>query len=643
MIKDYSSQQPTAELTRNPELPTTREVVYILDGGAQYAMDIEQMLKRQGFYAERVPFETPLEELQGSRAIILSGGPESVYDPAAPRCDPRLLEPRGDRPPILGICYGAQLINQALGGSVAQLADREDGFTDLLVETDSELFSGLAAEQQVLMSHGDTMVDLAPGFDIIARSGDMIAAIANPTERLYGLQFHPEVSTAEGPAMLRNFLQQVADMEPEYTYSAEEFIEDAVTEVREKVGDRQVLAYISGGVDSSALAKLLERALPADQIFLVLVDHGYMRAGEIEQVTQMLADTNIHVHVVDASESYKTATTTIDGEETPPLDTVSSPEIKRKIIGDMFIRVQEQMAEELGLDSDNYVLAMGTLYTDLIESGSKHASDNADTIKTHHNDTELVRELRDEGRVLEPWRFIQKDDVRAAGKQLGLPADIYERQPFPGPGLAIRVICGDRPYIPENYDQLLTQLRTFDTKTSTASLLPIQTVGVQGDARTYGHLAVLSGKMDWPKLKSIANEIPRKVRGVNRVAYVFGKPLEKSPDSLTPTFLTDEVIDELKLIDATVNHKLEQHGLDKTISQVPVILLPVNFGEPGKRSVGIRTFKTTNFKTGDIAMPGVDFPEDVLLEVVNEILALPDIARVLYDLTSKPPGTTEWE
>jgi GMP synthase (glutamine-hydrolysing) len=634
---------PPGELLRKPEMPTAREVVYILDGGAQYALDIEQQLKRQGFYAERVPFETPLENLQDSRAVILSGGPESVYDPEAPGCDPRLLEPRDDRPPVLGICYGAQLINHARGGSVVRLEEEEYGTTAITIDSNSVLFRGLALDQEALMSHGDTMVELAPGFEVVARSGDMVAAIANPDERLYGFQFHPEVSTAEGPAMLRNFLQNVAGMEANYTYTYEEFVEDAVQEVREQADGHQVLAFISGGVDSAALAALLEKALPSEQLFLIYVNNGFMRQGESEYVQKTLAGAGIQVQVFDGTDMFLTGNTVINGVETPPLYQVTDPEIKRKIIGDIFIKVQERMGAELGLDTDNFKLAMGTLYTDLIESGSKHASDKAAVIKSHHNDTELVRRLREAGRVIEPWRYLQKDDVRAVGKLLGLPAEIYERQPFPGPGLAIRAICAERPYIPPDFDLVTDRLSAFDMPEITTCLLPVQTVGVQGDHRTYGHLAGLSGKMDWPELIQLARTIPRQIRSINRVVYLFGGPVSGGLDQITPTHLTPDVIEQLRAVDAIVNQRLKQHGLDRSISQVPVVSFPVPFGEPGARSIGIRTIMTPNFKTGDIAVPGKDFPEEVLLDIVHEITKIPGIARIAYDLTSKPPATTEWE
>ena len=619
------------------------ETVAILDGGAQYAMDIEQQVKRLGHNAVRIPFDTPIETLYQFGAVILSGGPESVYDESSPKTDPRFFTHKEGRPPALGICYGDQLINFALGGEVEKLSKREDGYTTVDLLGNSALSGQIDSKQNFVMSHGDTITTLAPGFRAIAYSGDLIAGIANDEEKLYGVQFHPEVSPPAGTEILDNFLKNISGLEAGYEYSYENFIEDSCRQVREFVGDRQVLAYISGGVDSSTLAKLLEEALPSDQVFLVLVDHGFMRAEEIEKVTAMLAESDIHIQVYDATEDYKSATTIIDGVETDTLDKVSDPEIKRKIIGDNFIKIQEKMAELLGLDPETYILAMGSLYTDLIESGSKIASDNAATIKTHHNDTELVRHMREAGRVLEPWRFIQKDDVRAVGKLLGLREEIFNRQPFPGPGLAIRVICGDIPYITENSYQIAAQLRLYESDEIKASLLPIKSVGVQGDGRTYAHVVGLSSQKDWPKLKELADQIPRGVHDVNRVAYVFGEPVDGGLDSLTPTFLTDDVIVELKTVDAIVNRKLEQYGLDKTLSQVPVILLPLHFGETGKRSVAIRTFMTTNFKTGNAAIPGIDFPEEVLLEIVDELLQLPGIARVLYDLTSKPPGTTEWE
>ncbi len=633
------------EFVKSPEVLGLPETVLILDGGAQYVMDIEQQIKRLGFHAKRMPLETTLEEVQAlnCKAVVFSGGPESVYEEGSPMCDPRLVTPGIDHPPALGICYGAQLITHILGGKVEALETREDGFTEIIVDSLSSVFSGTESNQTVLMSHGDTVTELPPGFEATAYSGELIAAFANPEQKLYGLQFHPEVSTAEGPVMLRNFLCEVAGMAPEYSYSNEEFVEDTILDVRNQVGEREVLAFVSGGVDSSALGALLERALPPEQVHLVYVDNGFMRLGESQYVTETLSRAGINISVYDAAEMFYSGTTIIDGIETPPLYEVVEPEVKRKIIGDTFIKVQDHMAEELGLDLDNFMLAMGTLHTDLIESGSKHASQKADTIKSHHNDTEAVRKLRDAGRVLEPWRFIQKDDVREVAALLDLPDEIVNRQPFPGPGLAIRIICKDSVNFDDSFFYTAEKLASFDTPDIKTSLLPIQTVGVQGDHRTYGHLVGLSGKEDWQELIRIAREIPRQVHGVNRVVYIFGEHPGPAVYEITPTHLTLDNIEQLRRVDSIVNKKLKAYGLDRSISQVPVISFPVNFGKPGNSSIGIRTILTPNFKTGDVAIPGIHFEEHILKEIVDDILKIVSISRVVYDLTSKPPATTEWE
>lgn len=622
----------------NKASTTTENYVAILDAGAQYGMDIEQQVKKLGFNAKRLPFETPVKKLEAASAIILSGGPESVYDKSAPKFDLKILE---SGKPILGICYGAQLINYSLGGAVKSLSKREDGFTDITVSK-SIIFSGLGKKQTVLMSHGDTVTKLAAGFEVKARSGNLIAAIENNKSKIYGLQFHPEVSTEHGPEMLKNFLNKVSGLKPGYKYTTGEFINDVVNEVKEFAGNKQVLAFVSGGVDSSALAALLSHALPKIQISLVYVDHGFMRLGESEYVAKMLAKTGIKLNVFDASKIFANATTIVNGKKTQPLNKTVDPEIKRKIIGDTFIKVQDHMAETLGLDTNKFILAMGTLHTDLIESGSSHASNKADTIKSHHNDTEAVRKLREQGRVLEPWKLLQKDDVRKVAKELGLPAEIHNRQPFPGPGLAIRIICTQEPAFPDNKSAILRKLKKFETSAIKTTLLPIKSVGVQGDHRTYGNVVALSGKPDWGQLTKIARDLPREVHEVNRVVYLFKDSVGNNISKVTPTLLNAKSVDKLKVADDLVNSVLVKHGLDKNISQVPVILLP--FGKSsGGHSIAIRTFMTTNFKTGDFAMPGRDIPKIVLDEIVKLLLKLGGISYVLYDLTSKPPATTEWE
>jgi len=619
---------------------TAHYQVAILDAGAQYGYDIEQNIKRLGYSATRLPFNTPAKQLEPYDAVVLSGGPQSVYSEKAPAHDPLLFSL--DKP-LLGICYGMQLINQSMGGEVARLKTREDGFTTVKVQTKSPVFKRLKSTQEVLMSHGDSIVKLAPGFTTIAKSGDIIAGLASTNRPIVGLQFHPEVSTTEGPAMLDNFLKHVAGIRPTTTYDIKDYEKTAIAEIRSTVGKRQVLAFISGGVDSSTLAKLLQAALPARQLHLIYVDTGFMRFDESKQVQAMLGEAGIKVTIYDGTQQFLSARTRIKGKLTRKLTEVIDPEIKRKIIGDTFIQIRADMAAKLGLDKANYMLAQGTLYTDLIESGSQVVSGHADTIKSHHNDTAEVRRLRTAGRVIEPLRDLQKDEVRLLAKYLGLPAAIAKRQPFPGPGLAIRIICADEPFVPPGHQAINKELALYGGDRLRANLLPIRTVGVQGDQRSYSQLVGLSGVASWSRCITLARQIPRHIHGVNRVVYVFGDNVDKSGISVTPTHLTPEVINQLRQADKLTNDILQKHGLDRTISQVPVVLFPVSFDGPGKRSLAIRTLITTNYKSGDIAVPGKDIPEAVLDELVDTLQKLPGISRVVYDLTSKPPATTEWE
>jgi GMP synthase (glutamine-hydrolysing) len=307
------------------------------------------------------------------------------------------------------------------------------------------------------------------------------------------------------------------------------------------------------------------------------------------------------------------------------------------------MKVMEQVVSELKLEPKNTVLAQGTLRPDLIESASHLASSKAAVIKTHHNDTPLVRELRAAGRVIEPLQDYHKDEVRELGTMLGLPQDLVWRQPFPGPGLAIRLLCATKPYITDDFDDIERKLAEFEDAETSAHLLPVRTVGVQGDGRSYNYIAALSGKQDWAKLMATAREIPKRVHAVNRVVYVFGDKLTGSVRGITPTYLEPEAISQLRIADECVNGILRKYGLSESLSQVPVISFSVHFGQVGKRSIGIRTFITNDFMTGVPAMPGEQIPAEALEEIVKKMLKVPGIARVVYDLTSKPPGTTEWE
>ncbi|KAL6049770.1 GMP synthase (glutamine-hydrolyzing) [Balamuthia mandrillaris] len=710
----------------------TAQRVAILDAGSQYGKVIDRRVRELQVESELLPFNTPLEQLQSYKAIIISGGPASVYAEKAPKFDRSLFpSDRTGLPPVLGICYGFQLLNYVYGGKVGKKEGlRQDGQTLIRLDNASPLFEGLSSSEKVLLTHGDALDEegLAEGFKVIARAGGIVTALQSEERGLYGVQFHPEVDlTVNGKHILSNFLFKVAGCKADYTMEDREQI--AIREIQQVLGkDKQALVLVSGGVDSAVCAALLHKALGEEattRLFALHVDHGFMRQEESKKVSEALHAIGIPLKVVEAEVLFANGVHHNSQEGSgKKLSEVVAPEEKRHIIGDMFMRVAESEIRSLGLNPDNVILAQGTLRPDLIESASTLANKGgtADVIKTHHNDTFLVRKLRSEGKVVEPLKDYHKDEVRMLGKSLGLPEELVWRQPFPGPGLAIRVICAEQPYLPSGFEelyQLLQRIIRFkdlsdeqeEDKTLKqrirhcfvdpekdeqvlmqlegvhATILPIQSVGVQGDARTYSLVAGLSleegAPLRWDHLFVLARLIPKLMHAVNRVCFIFGHPpIRRVIRRITPTHLTRDVLDQLRAADAIVNEELLSNGLMRKLSQVPVISIPLSFDEEegesaasSKRSIVIRTMVTNDFMTGVAAVPMKSTKEDdavekvleeteeevkkevevirgedcllgesVLLRMVERILnEVEGISRVCYDMTSKPPGTTEWE
>jgi len=502
------------------------ELILILDFGSQYTQLIARRVRECGVYSEIHPFNIPIETIRSlhSKGIILSGGPASVYADGAPIADKTIFD-LGI--PVLGICYGLQLIAYQLGGEVDKAARREYGKAHLIIDDTSDLFSGLNGSTTVWMSHGDYLTHLPDGFEPIAHTENSpICAIRNAERKIYGVQFHPEVAhTPRGKEILGNFLFKVCQCKGDW--NAQSFIHKSIEEIRKRVGKDTVICALSGGVDSSVAAVLLHKAI-GDQLFCIHINNGLMRKGESEQVVKIFRD-NFHINLdyVDASEIFLSR-----------LKGVVDPEQKRSIIGNTFIEIFEQESHKAG---NAKFLAQGTLYPDVIESVSFKGP--SAKIKTHHNVGGLPEKMH--LKLIEPFRELFKDEVRAVGKELGLSEEIITRHPFPGPGLGVRVIgeiTREKLDILREVDYILiTEIKQADLYDEIwqafAVLLSVQSVGVMGDERTYEYAVALRAvtsvdgmTADWAHipydvLARISNRIINEVRGVNRVVYdISSKP-----------------------------------------------------------------------------------------------------------------------
>jgi GMP synthase (glutamine-hydrolysing) len=513
--------------------PLERQIIVILDFGSQYSELIARRIRETQVYSEVLSYRTTAEQLRqlNPKGIILSGGPSSVYVEKAPHCDPEIWN-LGI--PILGVCYGMQLMVSQLNGAVEKAERGEYGKASLYIDDPTDLLTNVEDGTTMWMSHGDSVTKMPPGFELLAHTDNTpCAAIADHDKKLYGVQFHPEVvHSIGGLALIRNFVYHICDCEP--TWTTEAFVEESIREIRAKVGNKRVLLALSGGVDSSTLAFLLYKAI-GEQLTCVFIDQGFMRKLEPERLLKLFKEQfHIPVEYVNARDRFLAV---IAG--------VTDPEEKRRLIGHEFIRVFEETSKHLG--HFDY-LAQGTLYPDVIESADTNVDPQtgervAVKIKSHHNVGGLPKDLR--FKLVEPLRKLFKDEVRKVGRSIGLPEEIVQRQPFPGPGLAIRIlgeVTSERLNILRDADLIVRQEINkrglyHEVWQAFAVLLPIRSVGVMGDQRTYAHPIVLrivtsedGMTADWARipydvLEEISNRIVNEVKGVNRVVYdITSKP-----------------------------------------------------------------------------------------------------------------------
>lgn len=578
--------------------------ITVLDTGGQYCHLIARRIRELGVYADVMPSEAPAAQLRDRRALIISGGPSSVNAVDSPRVDDAAL---ALGLPVLGICYGQQLLTHQLGGEVKRGERGEYGlaFVEIAV-AGTALFASIEGRQQVWMSHFDQVGDLPAGFELLGSTETCpVAAIGDRRRHLYGVQFHPEVvQTVNGRRLLENFVFGIANCEKDWEPTHQ--IPIVEEQIRRIANGRSVFFFASGGVDSTVAYTLCLRALGPERVHASYVDTGLMREGETDFVRHVFTDlAQGSFEVADACREFLGR-----------LTGVREPEKKRHIIGEEFVAVQERILEQGHYLDGEWILGQGTIYPDTIESGG---TKKADLIKTHHNRVAGIQKLIDANRIVEPLKEFYKDEVRQLGRALGLPAELLDRHPFPGPGLAIRLLCHER-------DEAFTKL-------DSGWLIPVHSVGVQGDERSYRPVLAIETA---DHLR--ATEVINHERRANRVVTLVAAHAPVAAMSVWRSEISDARLNRLRRADAIVREISLASGYDRTIWQFPVVLIPV--GDALRRdSVVLRPIDSVDGMTAT-AMP---IPEDVQRQMTEALLTVEGVCGVFLDLTHKPPATIEWE
>jgi len=586
-------------------LKTITPQITVLDAGGQYCHLIARKIRDLGVYAEVRPSDTPASELRGRKGLIISGGPDSVYESDSASIDPGIL---ANECAVLGICYGQQLMAFNLGGHVRKGDKGEYGLAVLHRTKPHPLFAGLNGDSQVWMNHRDQVDAVPPGFEVLAATDTCaIAAMAHSELPLLSVQFHPEVvHTAHGREILSNFVFGVCGSQKDW--NPKDRIGPIEDQIRAIAGGRNVFFFVSGGVDSTVAYTLCLRALGPDRVYGIYVDTGLMREGETPYVRRLFSELGATAFHVEQAET----------EFLGALAGVCDPEKKRHIIGEQFVAVQDRILNSGQFLNGQWILGQGTIYPDTIESGG---TARADVIKTHHNRVAGIQKLIESGRIIEPLSTFYKDEVREIGAELGIPGEFLHRHPFPGPGLAIRCLCSESEAPVERLDP--------------GWLLPVRSVGVQGDSRSYRSVLALE---QLPADELATSLVNHNWEIINRVVGVVGQRASISDMRSTRGTLTYERLTCLRRADATVRRLSEESGFEREVWQFPVVLIPLGIAS-APDSIVLRPIHSVDGMTAQV----VRMPDELLQRMAHELLADPGLCAVFYDLTHKPPGTIEWE
>jgi GMP synthase (glutamine-hydrolysing) len=596
------------------------DTIAVLDFGGQYAHLIANRIRKLGVFTRIFLPSCPVEQLNNVKGIVFSGGPTSVYAPKAPQFNKDVLNMDI---PMLGICYGHQLIAQSLGGEVSLGKVNEYGISDLqIARSGSPLLKNIPAKSRAWMSHGDHVSKLSNGFRVIASTNDCeFAAVENPERKIYGIQFHPEVKHSEcGDALLGNFLDIC---ECEKSWSIKSYLPQISEEILDAVGEKKVFLLVSGGVDSTVAFVLLNRVLGSERVLGLHIDNGMMRLNESNLVFDYLNEEGMeNLQLCDASEDFMSA-----------LSGIIEPEKKRNIIGETFLEVKDHEMLRLSLAIDEWMIAQGTIYPDTIESGG---TENADLIKTHHNRVQGVLDLQEEGLLLEPLADLYKDEVRILGEELGIPDKFIWRHPFPGPGLGVRLLCSDGKAIGKTLDEIPELKNALEELSIKAQLLPIKSVGVQGDSRTYAQPLLIENELSWEVLEKHSTSLINRFKEINRSVWLVER-IAAAPFETVEQYCTKESLEMLRVFDEICLKFLTKNDLYNKIWQMPVVLLPLKI--MGKPCVVMRPVNSSEAMTANFAKIDKNLLKSDLWQKLKEAGA----GALFYDITHKPPATIEWE